>query len=95
MIENYPAIKKAALHIAYDNGCINRDEPEERALAHAELALSGHPAEALHAIDTWLSHIPDADLETICMGEHSDAQKLLATAPPITDLLLTQIFEVL
>jgi len=92
--KRYPGIAKAALEISYDNGGINRDRTEGKMLRELDRFLEGVPyADLLPDIDRFLGKLNEEDLNTICAGEHTDQQAIVALGPPFTDTLLTDIFE--
>jgi hypothetical protein len=89
----YPGIRRAALAISYDNGGINAIRSEKQMLRELALFLERQPAEILANIDAWLSSLSDDDLNTICCGEVSEADRLLRDAPVFTDGLLNDFFN--
>jgi hypothetical protein len=90
----FPGIEKAATEISYDNGGINRDRSEEAMLRHLRRYLSTIPYyDELSAIDNWLGALNADDLDTVCAGEQTEMEDLLANAPPFTGQLLIDIFE--
>jgi len=89
----YPGIRRATLLIALDNGGINRDRCEKQQGRDLDRFLQRQPHDILPAIDRWLASLPTDDLETVCAGEHGEAQMLLATAPPFTESLLNDYFD--
>lgn len=92
--KRYPGIAKAALEISYDNGGINRDRTEAMMLRKLGRVLETLPySEHLPAIDRFLGKLNEEDLNTICAGEHTDQQAIVALGPPFTDTLLTDVFE--
>lgn len=76
LIHCYPAIKKAALSIAYDNGMINRDNSEEQYLACVEEVLKGGTW-FLAQIEACLQVLSDEDLDTVCCGDEEERKELL------------------
>lgn len=92
-IENYPNIKKATLSMAYDNGCINSQEPESQSLDRADQVLQNWPEARLDNVEHDLAKLSEDQLNTFCCGEEVEAANL-----PITlccHELIGQIFEVL
>lgn len=91
----YPAITKACLEISYDNGGVNRDRSEKKVLREMAAFLDRWPQgpEHLAPIEAWLAQRADAEIETICCGEHTEMQALLKDAPPFTGQLLADYFE--
>jgi hypothetical protein len=87
-------IERAALAIAYDNGMINRSEPEIDFLWNVVGYIVGvkHPnKKSWQKIDKWLLELSDYDLNTLCCGEYEAAQIILICAPKGTDELLAAI----
>jgi len=93
MTIEWPGIECAMFLIALDNGGVNRDRPEQQVRREIRQWLAKQPADLLPAVDKWLASLSDDDLETVCAGEHTDAQALLASAPPFTDQLLNAYFD--
>lgn len=91
----YPHIERAAITIAYANGCINRDTPEEKVWLRVERFLgSGEYAnDTLSHINEWLGGLSEHDLGVICDGEQDEMQKILRGAPRLTAALLEAIFH--
>lgn len=85
----YPGIKRAALEIAYDNGGIHRGRSEKRMLREFGHWLERQPSDLLPDIDKWLSALSEVDLQTVCAGEVSEADALLASSPPFTNPCLS------
>lgn len=102
---SYPGIERATVAMAYDNGCINRDRPEERLKQDLAkwLALDagskfGLTPEQLEQIDAWLAQLENDRIDMLVAGGEDEQEMLLICAPypgrgGITDLLLTWIFE--
>ena len=92
--QRYPGIAKAALEISYDNGGINRDRTEAMMFRKLGRVLETLPySEHVPEIDRFLGKLSAEDLDTICAGEHTDQQALVALGPPFTDTLLNDVFE--
>jgi hypothetical protein len=89
----YKGIQRATLLIALDNGGIHRGRSEKDQRRELHKWLARQPADFLPAIDEWLSLLSDDDLETVCAGEQSEAEALLAQAPVFTDSLLNAYFD--
>lgn len=89
----YPGIARAALLIALDNGGINRDRSERQQARDLARWLKKQPPEILPPIDAWLGALSEDDLETACCGEVTEADAVLASAPPFTSDLLNRYFE--
>jgi len=91
----YDHITQAAVEMAYDVGGINRDMPEAR---YREAVTSYLPTTDFHAtqldrVNRWLGSLSEDDLNTVCAGEESEAAALMKNAPPETELLLNDLFE--
>lgn len=91
--ERFPGFARAALLIALDNGGINRTRPEAQMKRELREWMARQPAEILPSIDAWLAGLSKDDLETVCCGEASEADALLATAPPFTGQMLDNYFD--
>lgn len=95
-IERYPAIRKAALNIAYDNGMVNRDMPEPEFLRRVDAVVGadGVNHKDLVAINSVLSAFSDEQLDTLCTGEEQEQGALMAGQPLKSKILglLNDIF---
>jgi len=91
----YLNIARACRLIALDNGGINRDRSIEKQFKQFTRWLKRQPEsdDILFAIDEWLDGLSRDDLETVCCGEHTEGQAILASAPPFTDDLLNRYFD--
>lgn len=89
----YSGLLRATECIALDNGGINRYRPLEQQQKEALAWIERQPTTLMEAVDAWLSTLSDEDLETVCCGEFSAAQELLASAPPFTDDTLNNYFD--
>lgn len=91
----YPAIAKATLEMAYDNGGINRDRSEENCMQDldAVLGAEGVYHDDLVKIDAWFASLSDDQMQVAVAGEETEMKVLLASAPPHTDELLNDIFD--
>ncbi len=66
----YPAIKKAVVMILYDNGMVNRVEPEEESLATWDKSIEGRfTQDQLEACEAELAALTAEELEDVCCGE--------------------------
>lgn len=91
---NFPNIARACLEIALDNGGINRSRPLSAASKETAHFLTSRPYyDHLPAIDRWLGQLTEDDFSTICTGEYSEMESVLAGAPPFTDDLLNEYFD--
>lgn len=90
----FEGIRKAALAIAYDNGMINRLEPEGEFILKLEalLKLPEFAGDAV-IINAWLESLSPENLETLCNGEHEESMKISVGGPASTETLLNSIFE--
>ena len=91
--DKWPGIRRAALEIALDNGGINRFRSEKQQQREFRKWLEKQPQELLPAIDVWLSGLSDDDLQTVCGGEVTEADAILANGPPFTNQLLNDYFD--
>lgn len=92
----YPGIARAALEMAYDNGGVNRDRPEQVSIDELDAVLAADGFDIafdLQQISDWLLALPDDQLSTAVAGEHSDVAALMGRAPPGADELLNAIFD--
>ena len=83
----YPNIILAAKEIWYDNGMINRLEPEDQKLHLLNEWLLKQDKEMLSRVELDLTN---KDLQVICCGEESEA---LPLASEETHSFLAQIFD--
>ncbi|MDB5177537.1 MAG: hypothetical protein JWN75_1205 [Candidatus Saccharibacteria bacterium] len=94
----YPNIIKACLLIAVDCGALNRTTTQADIQRQAVDFLAVYPYfhNELTAIDTWLGTLTEEQLNLICVGDQDEAgAELMETkAPPFTDTLLNNWFEV-
>lgn len=93
LTRRYPGICRAALIISLDNGGINRLRSEDKQRRELSDFLERQPQEILLAIDTWLAGLSADDIETVCSGEHTEAEEVLRSAPPFADKLLNDYFD--
>lgn len=90
----FPNITKACWEITLDNGGLHRDRPEARIhKARAAFLMARPYYDLLPEIDRWLGDLSPEDFETVCIGEASEAEALLAPAPPFTETLLNEYFD--
>lgn len=82
-----PALKRAALHIAYDNGLVDRYHSEEAFLAKTEWVLLQYTVPQIMAAERDLAAMTDEQLEHYCVGGDDGTR----TGP--TDDMLNLIFE--
>lgn len=80
-IEKYPSLHKAALHIAYDNGMVHRAMPESTWLYSLDAVLGSSDSSDLDTLEKWLSTLSPEDLETLCVGELEDMNRITTTCP--------------
>lgn len=87
-------IRNACLEIAYDNGGVHRERSVQQVRHEIDSFLSSRSySDHFAAIDSWLSTLNTAQLETVCNGEGSEAAAIVASAPAFTDQLLEEYFE--
>ncbi|WGH24453.1 hypothetical protein EAb13_CDS0035 [Acinetobacter phage EAb13] len=87
----YPTIVKAALEIWYDNGMINRQEPESEKLELLNKWLPTLDQQKLADIEKTLAALKHDDLVTVCCGEETEAAEICADEA--TNDFLNQIFD--
>lgn len=92
-ISRFANIIKAAKEIWYDNGMVNRDEPEEQHMAKLIPWLNAwykkYPVEVA-SIELELSNLNEEALETVCCGEESEQENL---ATELTNNFLNLVFD--
>lgn len=88
----YPGIAQACLSIALDNDGINRDRSERKWAGDFRRFIATRDA-LLPEIDTWLKGLTDEEFETVCVGEHTEMEELMTTAPAFTADLLNDYFD--
>lgn len=86
-IESHPKVFAAFRNIDYDNGAVNRLEPERKQYTIPER----FDALTIRS-EAELADISDTDLDALCCGEERE-QELLNPRYPYTDRLLTEYFE--
>lgn len=91
--QRFPGLSRAALEMAYANGGINRDRREDEVLKKLHELVGSFVVIDMMPIDLWLSRLSEDDMLTAVDGEEEDQKKVLAGAPPMTDLILNAIFE--
>lgn len=90
MIKKYPTIFWSALSIWYDNGMINRFEPEIDKVNALSKWMKSLDEEYLKAIETNLSSISQDDLQTVCCGDEFEGMQLVNA---LSHELLNKIFD--
>lgn len=76
-VGDYKFIEKAALLIWYDNGMINRQEPEAEKIDLLRRWMSGLDQDILAYIDDALSRLTEHQLNTVCCGQEHLADGLV------------------
>ncbi len=88
-------IRKACLLISYSNGGINRDRAETKVLRELQRFIDSRPyADELKPIDAWLGTLTEHQFETVCDGDQDEAEAITKAAPPFTEMLLDEWFDV-
>ena len=87
---DYINIVKAAKEIWYDNGMINRIEPESEKVGLLLNWLQTLDVGLLEPIELELSKLSEEDLETVCCGEETEQERLASLA---TNEFLNRIFD--
>lgn len=82
-------IKKAVLELAYDNGMINREEPEERFLRYVEEKLNKINPDLQKVWSTFLLEMSEQDFLDFVCGDW-DPEKY---SPEGLDRFLNDVFE--
>ncbi len=86
----YLNIIKAAKEIWYDNGMINRLEPEAEKVELLLNWLQTLNSEMLDQIELEISKLSDEDLETVCCGEETEQERLASKS---LNEFLNRIFD--
>lgn len=91
----YPAVTRACLEVALDNGGINRGRSIAKQGKELERFLAGRPAEELDLVEPWLASLTEDELRTVAAGGQDEPEtiKLMERAPPFTDALLNAYFD--
>ena len=76
IIDGYPAIKKTLLRMAYDNGCINRDEPPNLIVSKSTKILKSVSEKTLSKAEFELGRLTDHELLTFYGGDEADQKEL-------------------
>lgn len=76
LIDGYPSIKKTLLNMAYDNGCINRNEPPSLTLSKADKILKSVSKKVLSKADFELGRLTSDELLTFYGGDEADQKEL-------------------
>lgn len=80
-------LERAAIHIAYDNGMVNRNNSHEIVIGEM-LSNAIRTGEDLSAVDNFLSTLSDEDMETLCCGEYG-----VVKCSESVDRVLNAMFE--
>lgn len=81
LIRKYPALTKAALEVAYDNGMVHRDCTEGQFLERQDSVLSSVDASDLSRLEHWLSGLSEEDMSVLCTGDQDDAEIVMQSCP--------------
>ena len=87
---DYSNIVKAAKEIWYDNGMINRLEPESEKVELLLNWLQTLDSKILEPIELELSRLSEEDLETVCCGEETEQERLASES---LNEFLNRIFD--
>jgi len=87
---DYSNIVKAAKEIWYDNGMINRIEPESEKVELLLNWLQTLDSNLLETIELELSKLSEEDLETVCCGEETEQERLASKS---VNEFLNRIFD--
>lgn len=69
----YPALRKAIVEIAYDNGCVNRFSTEDEVVQNAcDALVVEYTLDQLKEVNDHLATLTDEDLNELCAGEHQE-----------------------
>lgn len=96
-LKSFPGIRKVALEIAYDNGMIDRDNPEEAFLQKVDeiVAADGVDYSVLKQIDDWINTLSEEEIQILAVGEHVEMVALTSkfSDPEKLDIF-NDIFEI-
>lgn len=81
VIRVFPAIKRAALEIAYDNGFIHRNAPELEYIREVDKLLQELPFMKLAELNAWLVGLDPHRFQIACTGEESEMEEVIKTSP--------------
>ena len=87
---DYSNIVKAAKEIWYDNGMINRLEPESEKVELLLNWLQTLDSKILEPIELELSRLSEEELETVCCGEETEQERLASES---VNEFLNRIFD--
>jgi len=88
-------IRKACLLISYSNGGINRDRSELKVLRELQHFIDSRPyADEMKPIDAWLGTLTESQFEAVCDGDQDEAETITKNAPPFTEAILNEWFDV-
>lgn len=88
-------IREACMLISRSNGGISRYRTESKVLRELQQFIDSRPyADELKPIDAWLGALTLPDFETVCDGDQDEAEVITKTAPPFTEMLLNEWFDV-
>lgn len=95
---HYEGIAKACREIAYCNNGIRRDRPEEQQAREFEewfgcWVKDRLSHDALQLMSDWLLALNEDDLLTVCDGEETEREALMASAHPMLNELLNAYFD--
>lgn len=95
-IDNYPGLKRVALEIAYDNGMININEPENEFLESLEWLAVFNNASLTRWSD-FIEGLSQEQVEVLAAGEENEIEELLCASGlkygDILNSVLNMIFE--
>lgn len=88
-------IRRACLLISYSNGGVNLNRSETRVLRELQHFIDSRPyADELKPINAWLGTLTEHQFETVCDGDQDEAEAITKDAPPFTETLLEEWFDV-
>lgn len=93
-LDNYPALKIAALEILYDNGIVNNDHSEDWCLERAYAALTAkYSGYAFDLVDRALTSIGKECIVTLCIDDEDERAAVLRMLPSDTRALVDEMLE--
>lgn len=80
LLSKYSFLRACALHVAYDNGMINRFSTEGEWLAAQDSVLASTDAQDLHRLEEWLRTLSPEERETVSVGGRDEPEVIALTS---------------
>lgn len=81
LIDQFDWIRRCALMMAHDSGCINREQTEREWLREADPFLSYLTPSELRRLDSWLGSLSPEQRETLMTGEYEEILAIESGGP--------------